>query len=313
MKVVVTGGAGFIGSHTVELLVSKGYDVIVIDDFSSGSLKNLSNVVEKISVVNRSILDKEALDTILRDADAIIHLAAIVSVEESIKDPERVYRVNALGTLYLLEASRRHDIERFVYASSAAVYGDPIELPVKEVHPCRPKNVYGSSKLAGETLVYSYKETYGLSTISLRYFNVYGPRMKPGDYAGVVYKFFERILQGKPPIIHGDGEQTRDFVYVGDVARANVIALSSRETGVYNIGTGKAISINELAEKIMGIVGVKLEPAHGPPRPGDIRYSVADITQAIEKLGWKPTVSIEEGLRKTLDYMKYMVSKKWLS
>lgn len=304
MRVVVTGGAGFIGSHTVELLVSRGYDVVVVDDFSTGTLENLVSVVSRVKVVNRSILDREVLDTILRGVDAVIHLAAVVSVEESLRDPERVYTVNATGTLYLLEAARRHDVERFVYASSAAVYGDPISLPVKETHPCRPKSVYGASKLAGEALVNSYSESYGLSTISLRYFNVYGPRMKPGEYAGVVYKFFERILSGKPPVIHGDGEQTRDFVYVEDVAKANLVALESRATGTYNIGTGRATSINELAEKIMDIAGVKLKPIHGPPRPGDIRFSVADTTMAREKLGWKPDTSLEEGLKKTLEYFR---------
>lgn len=304
MKVVVTGGAGFIGSHTVEKLVSMGFSVVVIDNFYSGRKENLARVIDRIEIVNKSILDREVLDTVLRNCDAVIHLAAIVSVEESARDPERVFLVNTLGTLYLLEASRRHDVERFVYASSAAVYGDPLYTPIREDHPCRPKSIYGSSKLAGESLVHSYYETYGLSTISLRYFNVYGPRMRAGDYASVVYKFFEKTLRNKPPVIYGDGLQTRDFIYVGDVAEANIKALLTKTTGVYNIGTGESISIKELAEKIIGITRARVKPVHAPPRPGDIRHSVADITLAKKKLGWKPSINIDAGLKLTYEYMR---------
>ncbi len=303
--VLVTGGAGFIGSWTCELLVDRGYSVIIIDDFSSGSLDNLSRIIDRVVVVKGDICRLEFVYRVMRDyrVDAVIHLAAIVSVEEVYDNPFRGFYVNANGTLNLLEASRRLDIKKFVYASSAAVYGDPVKLPITEDHPLRPKNLYGVTKLVGEMLVDSYRSSYGLPTVVLRYFNVYGPRMKQGPYAGVVYNFVTRVLRDKPPIIYGDGRQTRDFVYVEDVALANIVALEKNVDGVYNIGSGKSMEIEKLANLILKLMGKEyLEPVYTEPRKGDIKHSYASIDKAIAKLGWMPSTDLLDGLRSTIEY-----------
>ncbi len=301
MKVVVTGGAGFIGSATAEVLVEKGYEVLVYDNLYAGLRENVPREAE---LVIGDVCDLGKLMDALRDAWGVVHLAAIVSVEEALEDPWRALRVNVEGTLNVLEACRRLDVERVVYASSCAVYGDPVELPVREDHPLKPKNVYGASKLAGEALVSAYAETYGLKAVSLRYFNVYGPRMRSGPYAGVIHKFIAAALRGEPLVIHGDGLQTRDFVYVYDVARANLAALESKATGAFNIGTGRSVTISELARMIVELTGSSSPIHHGPPRPGDIRHSRADITRAENVLGWKPKVRLEEGLLETINYYR---------
>ncbi len=298
-NILVTGGAGFIGSWTVELLVREGYRVVVLDNFSTGSLENLARVIDKIKVVKGDIRNHVLLDEIIKhyEIDSIIHLAALVSVEEATRNPGEAVRVNVNGTHNVLETARKHDLERIVYASSAAVYGDPKYLPIDEDHPLNPKSVYGATKLGGEALVNAYHDNYGLSTISLRCFNVYGPRMKPGPYAGVIIKFIQRIKEGKPPIIYGDGTQTRDFIYVEDVARANIAALKTRATGPYNIGTGKETSINQLARQIAELMGKPdLKPIHTKPRPGDIKHSVAKIEKARKQLHWKPLVDLWKGI-----------------
>ncbi len=303
--ILVTGGAGFIGSWTVELLVEKGYSVVVLDNLVNGSLNNISRVLDKIVFVKGDILDKNLLDKVFREysIESVIHLAALTSVEESYREPTKYFRVNVEGTLYLLEESRRNNVERFVYASSAAVYGDPQYIPIDEKHPIDPINFYGASKAAGELLVNTYWRNYGLSTISLRYFNVYGPRMEKGSYSGVIYKFIERAINNKPFIIYGDGLQTRDFIFVEDVARANIVALESRKNGVYNIGTGKSISIKELAYTIARLLGIR-EPKiiYREPRVGDIRHSCASIRKAVEELSWSPRVELDKGLSITIKY-----------
>ncbi len=302
-KILVTGGAGFIGSWTVELLVREGYRVVVLDNFSTGSPGNLARVLDRIKVVKGDIRNHVLLDEIIKryEIDSIIHLAALVSVEEATRNPGEAVRINVNGTHNVLETARKHDLERIVYASSAAVYGDPKYLPIDEDHPLNPKNVYGATKLGGEALVNAYHDNYGLSTISLRYFNVYGPRMKPGPYAGVIIKFIQRIKEGKPPIIYGDGTQTRDFIYVEDVARANIVALKTRATGSYNIGTGKETSINQLARLIVELMGrPDLKPIHTKPRPGDIKHSVAKTEKARKQLQWKPLVDLWKGIAETI-------------
>ncbi|RLG84071.1 MAG: hypothetical protein DRO40_02590 [Thermoprotei archaeon] len=306
MSILVTGGAGFIGSWTVEYLVRNGYNVVVLDDFSSGSIDNLSKVIKEIVIVKGDIRDFELIEEIIHkyNVEKIIHLAALVSVEEAYNNPVKCFEVNAEGTLNVLEAARKHDLERVVYASSAAVYGEAKYVPIDEDHPTRPISIYGASKLSGEVLVNSYQHNYGLSTISLRYFNVYGPRMRAGDYAGVIYKFIERALLDRPPIIYGNGSQVRDFIYVEDVARANIIALESKATGTFNIGTGKAVSITELAKIIIGILGKNLEPVYTKPRPGDIKRSIANITKAREVLNWRPQVELVDGIKKTINYVR---------
>lgn len=305
--VIITGGAGFIGSWTCEFLVGSGYNVVIVDDFSSGSIENIQSLLDYVKIERADISDYEKITEIIRThkPEAVIHLAARVSVEEVGNDPRAGYNVNVTGTLNLLEAARRFDVERFVYASSAAVYGEPVDLPIKETHPLQPINVYGATKLAGEALVHAYRGNYGLSTIALRYFNVYGPKMRPGPYAGVIYKFLEAALLGKPIEIYGDGTQTRDFVFVADVARANVQALETRATGAYNVGTGTAISIGELAKMILSITGRQDIPIiYKPPRKGDIKHSYADISRTKKDLSWSPETDLLTGLKITLEYVE---------
>lgn len=302
--ILVTGGAGFIGSHTVELLLRKGYSVVVLDNFRTGEISNINHLVGKIKIVQGDVRDEKLLSEIVKNIDGIIHLAAVVSVDEAIERPKEAFEINGIGTLNLLELARKYDIENFVYASSAAVYGDPIEIPISENHPLNPKNPYGASKLSAEMLVNSYRETYGLKTISLRYFNVYGPRMKPGPYAGAVIKFVSAALKNKKITIFGDGNQIRDLIYVSDVARANIIALEKNETGVFNVGTGKGTKIIDVARRIIELTKSKSEITYTPPRPGDIRESVANIEKITTKLKWEPTVTLEMGLKLTINFEK---------
>ncbi len=305
MRVAVTGGAGFIGSWVVEVLVEKGYDVVVIDNFSSGSRSNLASVEGVVKVVECDVRDFSNLLQALKGCDAVIHLAALVSVDAASENPRLAIDVNVVGTLNVLEACRRVGCSRLVYASSAAVYGEPVKLPVAEDHPTVPINVYGASKLSGEALVLSYNRNFGLSTIALRYFNVYGPRQRGGPYAGVITKFITAALKGEELTIFGDGMQTRDFVYVRDVAEATVKALESEATGVFNVGTGVETKIIDLARKILRLTGSSSRIRFASPRPGDIRRSVADISRIRAVLGWEPRTGLDDGLKKTIEWFRY--------
>jgi len=305
---VVTGGAGFIGSHTVEALLREGQSVLVVDNLYAGSQSNLPVghnrlIMERIDISSQSSLWR-GLRPLRECGDVrIIHLAAMVNVVEVRRRPDRAMRVNVLGTLNLLEAARRLDASRFVFSSSVAVYGEPQYLPIDENHPLNPKNLYGSSKLMGEMLVKQYYSDYSIPYAILRYFNVYGPRMRPGPYAGVVLRFIEALLGGSPPTIYGDGEQTRDFVYVGDVARANLLALRAGRVGSFNIGSGRSVSVNQLLETLCRLLNRGCpRPRRLPARPGDIRHSRASVEKARRELGWFPTTYLEKGLALTVDY-----------
>ncbi|MDK2384492.1 MAG: NAD-dependent epimerase/dehydratase family protein [Candidatus Korarchaeota archaeon] len=291
MKVLVTGGSGFIGRSVLEELLLRGHDVISLD---------LIEPSIAVPFVVGDIRDFETLRNAARGVNAIIHLAAIVSAVEAMEKPLDTFRTNVEGTLNVAETARRENA-KVVYAGSVAVYGEPKSLPVSEDHPVHPTNIYGSTKLAGESILLGYSGSYGLPVTSLRFFNVYGPHMKPGPYAGVIYKFLERLKGGKPLRIEGDGKQTRDFVYVGDVARAVVLALESDATGVYNVGTGREISILELARLLFSLTGMDTGLEFAPPRPGDIRRSRADISK-IRRLGWEPSIDLERGLRRTIEW-----------
>ena len=311
MRLLITGGAGFIGSYTVEEALERGYSVLVVDNLSSGSLENLSGVVgnERVELATIDIRLREKLEEAAKGIDSIIHLAAVVSVEEALARPRETVEVNVLGTLNVLEIARKLDVEKFVYASSVAVYGEPKSLPITEDHLRDPANLYGCTKLAGELLVESYSRDYGLRSVVLRYFNVYGPRMKRGPYAGVVYKFMEAALLGRSPVIYGDGEQTRDFVYVEDVAKANLIAIEKNIFGCYNVGTGQGTRIIELAQKIRQMTNSKRDIIYGPERKGDIYKSVADIRKIVSEFGWRPTYSLDYGLKKTIEYYRRLNRK----
>lgn len=308
MPVILSGAAGFIGSATLEVLLGKYSKVVGIDNLYSSALSNVRNLLEtgKLIFIEVDVSDFESLWEKIRymvngeNVEGIVHLAAIVNVAEVHVNPRLALKVNVIGTQNMLELARLLDVERFVFASSAAVYGEPQYLPVDESHPLTPTNLYGLSKLMGEQLVMRYGDDYGIKPIILRYFNVYGPRMRPGQYSGVIYRFIKSLVNRNKPVIYGDGKQTRDFVYVYDVAKANLKGLESKYVGVLNIGTGVETSINKLYELICNTIGVDLEPLREKPRPGDVKRSVADISKAREFLGWSPDTSLEEGIKKTI-------------
>ena len=302
MKVVVTGGCGFIGSNIAEELIKKHY-VVVIDDLSTGRIENIRSLQDKenFEFVRGNITDLDLLKQIFEDVDCIFHQAAIPSVQRSVENPLDTNEANIKGTLNVLIAARDCGVKKVVYASSSSVYGDTPELPKKENMKPNPQSPYAVSKLTGEYYCKVFSEIYGIKTVCLRYFNVYGPNQDPAsEYAAVIPRFINRVLNNQPPIIFGDGNQTRDFTFVKDVVKANILAMEKNVEGVFNIAYGQQISINELANKIMEIVGVKLNPVYDKPRPGDIRNSLADISLAKQKLGYMPEYSLEKGLEVTI-------------
>jgi len=304
MKLVITGGAGFIGSNLAEEL-SKGKDneVIIVDDLSTGKMENLRKFNQTINFVRGSITDLNLLKRTFKDTDYVFHQAAIPSVPRSIKDPIASNNANVNGTLNVLVAANDCGVKKVVYASSSSVYGDTPELPKRERMTPNPLSPYAVTKLLGEYYCKVFTEVYGLKTVSLRYFNVYGPRQDPySDYAAVIPRFINRVLENKPPVIYGDGEQTRDFTFVKDVVKANVLAAESDANGVYNIAYGNRVRINELANMIMKLMGKNLKPIHDAPREGDVKHSLGGIAWAKKNLGYEPRYSLEEGLRETIKW-----------
>ncbi len=308
-RVLITGGAGFIGSNLAEELVRKEHDVVILDDLSTGKEENIKEFKDSVRFVKGSITDLALLRDLFRDVECVSHQAAIPSVQRSVEDPLATNEVNVKGTLNVLVAARDSEVEKVVYASSSSVYGDTPELPKREEMKPNPKSPYAVSKLTGEEYCAVFSEVYGLKTVSLRYFNVYGPRQDPySEYAAVIPRFITRVLKNKPPIIYGNGEQTRDFTFVRDVVMANILAIERDVEGVFNIASGKRISINELSNKIMGIVGIRLKPIYDKPREGDIKDSSGGISRAKEKLGYEPRYNLEEGLKETMEYFTSIVS-----
>lgn len=300
---LVTGGAGFIGSHLVETLVARGEQVRVLDNFSTGRWENLSAVRDQIEVVEGDVRDPLAVQQAVDGVEVVAHLAAIVSVERSLQNPQETVEVNVGGTLNLLDESRRIGVSRFLFASSAAVYGDHSELPLREDLPLRPLSPYAASKVAGEALCHAYQAAYGLSTVILRFFNIYGPRQDPhSPYSGVISIFVGRMQRGLPPVVYGDGLQTRDFVYVGDVVAALIRAGERDGTAgaVVNIARGEETSVLRLVALLNQALGAALEPEFAPPRAGEIRRSAGDPRRAQSILGWRPTVGLAEGLSRLL-------------
>ncbi len=298
-KYAITGGAGFIGSNLAEALAD-GSEVVVVDDLSSGKKENLAGL--EVELVEGSILDLDLLRGAFEGCACVFHQAAIASVQRSVEDPIQTGRVGVEGTLNVLVAARDAGAEKVVFASSAAVYGDSPLLPKREDMRPEPKSPYAVGKLAGEGFSLAFNEVYGMRNVVLRYFNVYGPRQDPcSEYAAVIPKFVSAYLAGKAPVIFGDGVQTRDFVYVKDVVRANILASEGSIPGVYNIASGTRTSLNELAEIIRKISGSEVKPIYSEARAGDIRDSVADITKA-EEMGYSPEYSLERGLQKMAEY-----------
>ncbi|MCX5971234.1 MAG: GDP-mannose 4,6-dehydratase [Coprothermobacterota bacterium] len=305
--VLVTGGAGFIGSHLVEALVQAGRSVRVLDDLSSGSLGNLREVQRSIELLKGDIRDDGLLKAAMRGAEGVFHLAAISSVERGVKEPMLVQEVNVGGTLAVLEAARAAGVKRLVFVSSAATYGDNPHIPLCEEEALRPLSPYGASKVAGEAYCGVYHHLGFLQTVILRFFNIFGPRQDPSSpYSGVISLFCRNATRGLPSFLDGEGTATRDFLFVEDACRALLLAMGREEAAgrILNIAGGQETSIRTLGETIYRLAGLPFQPINRPPRLGDIRRSLADARSAQALLGWEARVSLEEGLRRTLDWMR---------
>ncbi len=304
MKVLVTGGAGFIGSHVVDAYLAGGAEVVVVDNLSSGKAANLDRRARLVQLDIRS----PGLEAVFAEErpHVVNHHAAQIDVRHSVADPQEDANINVLGALNVLECARRLGASRFVYASTGgAVYGEPVELPCREEHPIRPICPYGASKHAFEHYLDMYDALYDLRYSILRYANVYGPRQDPYGEAGVVAIFTAKMLAGVEIVVNGDGEQTRDFVFVGDVARANVLASDlGKPSGTFNVGTGVGTSINQVFEHLKRATDYKLPPTHGPAQPGETRHIYLDAGRAAADLGWTPAVPLGEGLSRTVEALR---------
>jgi UDP-N-acetylglucosamine/UDP-N-acetyl-alpha-D-glucosaminouronate 4-epimerase len=312
MQYVVTGGAGFIGSHTVEELVRRSETVVVLDDLSSGKEENLSEFRSKISFIKGSITDLEAVRKAMQSADYVLHLAARTSVPRSVKDPLETNKVNVEGTLNVLIAARDAKVKRVVFAASSSAYGETPTLPKVETMQPVPISPYGVAKYAGELYAQTFGHVYGLENVCLRYFNIFGPRQDPSSpYSGVLAKFCTAFLEAAPPVVFGDGEQSRDFTYVENAVAANLLACTAPNISgkVFNIGTGSRVTLNQTLALLAKLSGASLETKYEPTRDGDIRDSQADISQARELLQYEPAVGFEEGLSRTLEWYKEAQAK----
>lgn len=301
-KIVITGGAGFIGSHLAEELTRQGHHVIILDDLSTGKKENIEALLGKDNTefIQGSITELPLLQKVFHGIHFVFHQAAVTSVPRSINNPQLSHTVNATGTLNVLLAARENGVRKVIYASSSSVYGDAPTLPKKEDMPPNPQSPYAVSKLTGEYYCRVFQQIYALPTVCLRYFNVYGPRQDPDSpYAAVIPAFLRKLFQGNSPVIYGDGEQTRDFTFVKDAVAANILAAESQATGTFNVGRGDRISLNELARLAIRLIGNSVEPLYKEPRPGDVRHSLADISQ-IKAFGYTPKFNLEDGLRETI-------------
>ena len=307
MKYIVTGGAGFIGSHIVEELAQQKHEVVILDNLFSGKMENIESFLKKkkVTFVKGSITDLSILKEIFKGADGIFHEGEIASVPRSIANPLATNEANVTGTLNVLIAARDCGVRKVLFASSSSVYGNTPTLPKREDMPPNPLSPYAVSKLTGEHYLKVFSEVYGLKTLSLRYFNVFGPRQDPkSEYAAVIPRFIIKIFSHESPTIYGDGSQTRDFTYVKDVVQANIRAMESDAEGVFNVAYCKRIDLNELASQIMEITGITVPLVYEPPRTGDVRDSLADIRRAQEAFGYAPEYTVRSGLEETIAWYR---------
>lgn len=303
MKVLVTGGAGFIGSHLVDRLVQEGHDVVVVDNLSTGKRKN----VNRAATFYKADIQSTRLERVFRNErpSVIMHLAAQMNVRRSVEDPMFDANVNILGTLNVIEQAARHGARKVVFASSGgAIYGEQDIFPAPESHPMRPLSPYGISKLSGEHYLSYYQRVSGIQTVSLRFANVYGPRQDPEGEAGVVAIFIQKMLTGEQPVVNGNGRQTRDFVFVEDVVEANLLVMGQGIEGVFNVGTSSETPVNELFAIIKELTKSDCKEVHGPAKKGEQLRSTIDATKLRQQMGWEAKVSLSEGLRKTVDYFR---------
>ncbi|MBN1766832.1 MAG: SDR family oxidoreductase [Sedimentisphaerales bacterium] len=305
---LVTGGAGFIGSNMVRFLLQKGQQVRVLDNFETGKRENLSEVSDRIELIEGDIRDQEIVKKAVDQAEIVYHLAALGSVPRSMKDPATTHAVNTTGTFIVLDACRQANAKRVIFASSSSVYGKNRVLPQHEELPLAPISPYAASKAIGELYCRTFYESFGLQTICLRYYNVFGPRQDPtSQYAAAIPLFVSALLRDQPPRIFDDGEQSRGFTYVENVTNANWLAAQANETHgqAVNISTATSVTVNNVVNEIRSLLGKEhIEPVYAPPRPGDIKHSLADVTRAREIIGYEPLVSFEQGIRRAIDWYK---------
>jgi nucleoside-diphosphate-sugar epimerase len=312
---LVTGGAGFIGSHLADGLLAQGWRVRVLDDFSSGRESNVAHLNGRAELLRGDLRDRALLTQALAEVEEVFHQGAVPSVPRSIAEPERTHDVNVNGTLGLLEASRDAEVRRLVFASSSSAYGDTPELPKVETMPPRPLSPYALQKYTAERYCQLYHRLYGLETVALRYFNVYGPRQNPkSDYAAVIPRFVTACLANESPVVFGDGEQTRDFTFVGDAVAVNILAADAPHAAgeVINVAGGRRVSLNELLAEIREITGAETSPRYEAARPGDVRDSLADLGRARELLGYEPQVDLRTGLARTIEDLEASMERDGL-
>lgn len=317
MKILITGGAGFIGSHLCDRYVNNDDMVLCLDNFMNGNLINIRHLLtyRNFKLINGDIRDFDLLEKIMRDVDVIFHLAAQIHVDRSIIEPKLTYDVNVLGTQNILEVARMYDVEKVIHASTSEVYGSTQYAPMDEKHPLNAPHPYGASKIAADRMCYAYIQTYGMNICIMRPFNIFGPKQKDSGYGGAISLFTKRVLSNMPPIIYGNGEQTRDYTYIDDIVEAydRVLNYEKPIRGPINFGTGKEIKIIDLANKIIDLCGKKgeIKPVHVEPRPGEVKRLVADVSKANELLGWKSKYTIGEGLKKFIDWYKNYKFEEW--
>lgn len=302
---LVTGGAGFIGSHIAERLVKEGYAVKILDDFSSGKEKNIERIKKDVEIIRGDVQIREVVWDAMKGVDYVFHEAAMVSVSESVKNPAKCWKVNITGTQHVFNGAAKNNVKRVMIASSAAVYGNKLELPKREDMDTSPVSPYGDSKVMNEINAIKFYNENSLESVCLRYFNVYGPKQDPNSpYSGVISKFIGCMSKGEAPTIFGDGKQTRDFIYVSDVVEANMLAMKEKKAVglTLNIATGKQTSLLDLVYAINSILGKKLAPIFAEERKGDIKHSYADVSKAKEMLGFEAKVGLKEGLEKTIKW-----------
>ena len=310
MRILITGGAGFIGSHLCEKYTKEGHTVICLDNFMSGNLTNIRHLLDyrNFKLVKGDIGDFDLLEKVMRDVDVVFHLAAQIHVDRSYIEPKLTYEVNVMGTQNVLEVARLYDAKRVIHASTSEVYGSALYAPIDENHPLNAPHPYGASKIAADRMCYAYIQTYGMNISIVRCFNIFGPRQRDIGYGGVISIFTRRVLNDVPPIIYGDGTQTRDYTYINDVVRAYDLVLNHNGpiTEPINFGTGKEVSIIDLANKIIDLCGKngEIKPVHVEPRIGEVKRLIADATKAGELLKWVPKYKLEEGLKDFIQWYK---------
>ena len=317
MKILITGGAGFIGSHLCERYTKEGHTVLCLDNFLNGNLANIRHLLnhKNFKLLNIDVRDFDSLEKIIQGVDTVFHLAAQIHVDRSLIEPQLTYENNVLGTQNVLEVSRRHDVEKIICVSSSEVYGSAQTVPMNEDHPLNAPHPYGASKIAADRMCYAYTKTYQMNITTVRPFNTFGPKQKDSGYGGVISIFVKRALSGLPPIIYGDGNQTRDYTFVTDLVDAFDLILKHPEPipEPINIGSSREITIIDLANMIIDLTGQsgKIKPVAVEPRPGEVDRLLADSSKAKKLLGWEPKHSLKDGLTKLIDWYKYYKSEEW--